>query len=366
MPGSPQRSGAPPWWPEGEDWPPADWRMARRRFVPRIAALMLGLILLVLTFCVVAGALFWISAPHRGRRRRGIAFPIGAIFVLSILALIGIRGFRSLRENATSLNDVMTSVNQIAAGNYDVHPAERGWGETRELARSVDAMATRLRTAESRRIALQADIAHELRTPLSVIQGTTEGMLDGVYPRDEEHLDLVLRRSRMMAKLIDDFRTLATAEAGVLPLHRERFDLAALLDDIADDYRTAATHDGITIARAGAKELDVNLDPVRIAEVVDNLVKNALRYTSAGDRIELGADAQADSIQIWVRDSGSGIPPERIDTVFDRYTKSSDSGGSGLGLAIAKRLVEAHGGTISVESQIGTGSTFTISLPTDR
>jgi signal transduction histidine kinase len=337
--------------------------MARRRFVPRMAALMLGLILLVLGFCVVAGALFWIAAPHRERRRRGLAFPIWAIFLLSILALIGVRGFRSLRENATALNEVMISVNQIASGNYDVRPTQRGWSETRELARSVGVMAARLRTAEARRIALQADIAHELRTPLSVIQGTTEGMLDDVYPRDDEHLELVLRRSRMMAGLLDDFRTLATAEAGMLQLHRERFDLAEMLDVIAADFREEAARVGVAIERTGASSLEAELDPVRVAEVIDNLVKNALRYTSAGDRIVLGADAPAGTVRFWVQDSGAGIPPDRIDSIFDRYAKSSDSGGSGLGLAIARRLVEAHGGTITVASELGAGSTFTIVIP---
>lgn len=356
----------PPWWPADEEWPPADWRMARRQFMPRIVALMLGLMLLVLVFCVVVGALFWISGPYRGRRRRGIAFPVAAIFVLSMLVLIGTRGFRSLRENAIALNDVMISVNQIAAGNYDVHPVEQGWSETRELARSVGSMANQLRTAEARRIALQADIAHELRTPLSVIQGTTEGMLDGVYARDDQHLELVLRRSLMMAGLLDDFRTLATADAGALQLHRERVDVAELLDRIAADYREFATTRGISIDRIGAPPLEAELDPVRISEVVENLMKNALRYTDTGDRIELGARKQNESLIMWVRDSGSGIPPERIESIFDRYAKSSDSGGSGLGLAISRRLVEAHGGTISVESRPGEGATFTIALPMNR
>lgn len=362
---SPDRqSQPPPWWPEGEEWPPSDARMARRQFMPRIAVLMLGMVLLVLTMCVVTGALFWMSTPRWNGRRRRPEFPVWAIFLLSILALIGWWGFTSLRENATSLNEIMTGVDQIASGNYDVHLTEQGWSETRELARSVDLMAARLRTAEARRIALQADIAHELRTPLSVIQGTTEGMLDGVYARDDEHLELVLRRSRMMADLLDDFRTIATVEAGMLQLHRERVDLAPMLDDIAADFREEAAGKGVTIERTGTPEVAADVDPVRIAEVVDNLVKNALRHTTAGDRIVIGADTSPGSVRMWVQDSGSGIPADRLDSIFDRYAKSSDSGGSGLGLAIAKRLVEAHGGSISVASELGAGSTFSIVIPT--
>lgn len=359
----PHTTGAPPWWPEDEDWPPADWRMARRRLVPRMAALMLGLMLLMLAICVVGGALYWNFAPRRRQRRPHILFPVGAFFLLSLLFLIGTRGFRSLRDNALALEDVMGNVDRIAAGDYDVRTSDCGWTETRELAKSVDLMATRLRTAEARRTAFQADIAHELRTPLSVIQGTTEGMLDGVYARDDEHLELVVRRSRMMAELLDDFQLLASADAGVLSLHREPVDLIDLLDGIAADFRPVALAKGVDVIRTGLDSLEADIDSVRMAEVIDNLMRNAVQHTDTGDRIELGADTIDRSVRIWVRDTGTGIPPERIATIFDRYTKSVDSGGSGLGLAIARRLVDVHGGTISVESQIGSGTTFTIELP---
>ena len=357
--------GPPPWWPEGEAWPPEDWRMARRQFVPRIAALMLGLTLLLLTSCALIFALYWNVWRQRrpGQRRHWGFVPIGGFFVLLLLAYFGTRGFRSLRTNALALDGVVRGVDRIAAGDYDVQLTERGWPETRDLSRSVMTMAVRLRDAEQQRIALQADIAHELRTPLSVIQGTTEGMIDGVYPRDDQHLELVLRRSRVMAGLLDDFRTIATADAGALQLHREWVDVSALLDGIAADYRDDADRKGVGLARSGPGDLAAEVDPFRLAEVIDNLIKNAFRHTSEGDRIELGAESSADALLIWVRDTGEGIPADRLPTVFDRYAKSADSGGSGLGLAIAKRLVEAHDGTISVESVVGQGATFTIRLP---
>lgn len=339
--------------------------MARRQFVPRIAALMLGLTLLLLTSCALIFALYWNVWRQRrpGQRRHWGFVPFGGLFILLVLAYVGTRGFRSLRANALALDGVMRGVDQIAAGNYDVQLTERGWPETRDLSRSVKIMAVRLRDAEAQRIALQADIAHELRTPLSVIQGTTEGMIDGVYPRDDEHLELILRRSRMMAGLLDDFRTISTADAGALQLHRERVDVGALLDGIAADYRDDAERTGISIERSGPKDLNAEVDPFRLAEIFDNLLKNALRHTSPGDRIELGADSSESELLIWVRDTGEGIPADQLPTVFDRYAKSADSGGSGLGLAIARRLVEAHGGTITVESTEGQGAAFTIRLP---
>ncbi len=357
--------GAPPWWPEGEDWPPPDWRMARRQFVPRIAALMLGLILLLLTSCFLIFGLYWNVWRQRrpGRRRHWIVVPLGAVFVLLLLAFVGTRGFRSLRTNALALDGVVRGVDRIAAGDYDVQLVEQGWPETRDLSRSVVTMAARLRDAEAKRIALQADIAHELRTPLSVIQGTTEGMIDGVYPRDDEHLESILRRSRMMAGLLDDLRTIANAEAGALQLHREQVDISELLDGIAADYRDDAEQQGVALERIGTGGQLAEVDPFRLAEIIDNLMKNALRHTAAGDRIELGNEMAGDELTIWVRDTGEGIPADQLPRVFDRFAKSADSGGSGLGLAIAKRLVEAHDGTIDARSVEGEGTTFTVRMP---
>lgn len=355
----------PPWWPEGETWPPEDWRMARRQFVPRLAALMLGLILLVLIGCSLLFALYWnVWRQRRPNSHRRLAIvPLGGMLVLLFLAYAGTRGFRSLRANALALDEVVKGVDQIAAGHYDVQLTERGWPETRDLTRSVSLMAARLRDAELRRIALQAEVAHELRTPLSVIQGTTEGMLDGVYPRDDAHLDVIHRRSRMMAGLLDDLRTISMADAGALPLHRDRVDISALLDSIVADYQDEASSRGLAIELVGPNDISADVDPFRLTEVIDNLVKNALRHTSAGDRISLGCETRQGDLILWVRDTGEGISPEQLPLVFDRFAKSADSGGSGLGLAIAKRLVEAHGGEISVESVVGAGATFTMRIP---
>lgn len=339
--------------------------MARRQFVPRFAALMLGLILLVLIGCSLLFALYWnVWRQRRPERRRHLAIvPIGGLLVLLLMVYLGTRGFRSLRTNALALDGIVRGVDRIAAGDYEVQLDQRGWPETRDLSRSVTAMAARLRDAEAQRIALQADVAHELRTPLSVIQGATEGMLDDVYPRDDERLELILRRSHAMARLLDDLRTIASAESGTLQLHREAVDLGALLDGIEADYRDEAGRKGVALERAGAPAAVADVDALRVTEVVDNLLKNALRHTEDGDLIELGVVQTQDGLTIWVRDTGEGIPPDALPFVFDRYAKSADSGGSGLGLAIAKRLVDAHGGTIEVASSAGEGATFTITLP---
>jgi two-component system sensor histidine kinase BaeS len=359
--------GPPPWWPEDEAWPPEDWRLARRRFAPRIAALLFGLSLLGLIACFLVFAIYWgVWQGPSGRERHWGPAPFGGIIVLLILGLLAFRVLRSLRVNALALDDIAREIDRIASGDYDVQLPERGWPETQQLSRSVMSMAARLREAEAQRIALQADVAHELRTPLSVIQGTTEGMIDGVYPRNDEHLELILRRTRMMTELLEDFRTISTAEAGALRLHRAQIDIAELLDTIITDHRAEAARKGVIIEKMGAETLVADVDPVRFAEVIDNLVENALRHTSDGDRIELGVERLEPELQVWVRDTGTGIPRDQLPIVFDRYAKSADSGGSGLGLAIAKRLVEAHGGSISVDSVEGQGAKFTTRIPAQQ
>jgi len=214
--------------------------------------------------------------------------------------------------------------------------------------------------------ALLADVAHELRPPLSVIQGNTEGIIDGLYPADRPHLEPILEETRVMARLLEDLQTLSTAEAGALRLHRQRVEPRQMLEEAEAVFDPRAQAAGVTLtvrAAAGLPMLDV--DPVRIGEVLTNLLTNALRAVPAGGTVTVSADPAQDgrAVAFAVRDTGAGIPPERLPSVFDRFVKSADSGGAGLGLAIAKSLVEAHGGRIDVESAPGRGTTMRFVLP---
>jgi signal transduction histidine kinase len=225
-------------------------------------------------------------------------------------------------------------------------------------------MAARLEANEAQRRGLLADVAHELRTPLSVIRGNVEGMLDGLYPADEAHLAPVLEETAVMARLLDDLQTLSTAEAGVLRLHRERVDPSSLVQDAVAAVRARADAAGVTLAwRAtpGVPELDV--DPVRIGEVLANLLSNAVRHTPGGGSITVAVESAATGVAFTVSDTGKGIDPADLPFVFDRFVKSADSGGAGLGLAIARSLVEAHGGSITAESEPGRGTTMRFVLP---
>jgi len=199
---------------------------------------------------------------------------------------------------------------------------------------------------------LMADVAHELRTPLSILQGRIEGLLDGVYPRDDARLGELLDETQHLSRLVEDLRTIANAEAGALDLRKEQVDPAEIIRDAASSFDAIDVHIG---------ELPMmDLDPVRIREVLLNLLSNAVRQ---GGRVAIHADAQPRQLVIRVSDTGGGIAAEDLPHIFDRFTKGRDSRGSGLGLAIARNLVAAHGGDIRAESRVGEGTVITVTLP---
>ena len=203
---------------------------------------------------------------------------------------------------------------------------------------------------------LMADVAHELRTPLSVLQGRIEGLLDGVYPRDDDHVAELLTETQHLSRLVEDVRTLANAEAGALDLRKEAVDPAELIRDTAGAM-------GAPVAVDVPAEMPViHVDPVRIREVLFNLLSNALQHAPEG-KVTVSAETRPREIVVRVRDDGPGIPADELPQLFERFRKGRHSRGSGLGLSIAKKLVVAHGGAIHVESAEGLGTTFTISLP---
>ncbi len=245
---------------------------------------------------------------------------------------------------------------------------ERGPSELRALARAFNGMAERLQLTEEQRRDLMADITHELRTPLTVIQGNLEGFLDGVYSPDEARLKSLLEETQILARLVEDLRTLALAESGALQLKKEPTDLAVLLGETISAFRTQADAAGVTIdlqAMNGAEAF--NLDPERIRQVLSNLIANALRYTPREGaihvRYKIAQSEDGKYAEIIVEDTGVGIAPDVLPHIFNRFYKSRDSSGTGLGLPIARHLVEAHGGKITAESQPGQGTTMRISLP---
>jgi two-component system OmpR family sensor kinase/two-component system sensor histidine kinase BaeS len=360
---------AGPWWARRAGHDPG-WHAKRRRFFVRflgfalfmltlIAGSMAALALLLTRLAGGDGAtavLVWIV---------GLGLAVG----LPLLALaLGARVFRSY---ALPLADIMDAAEAVADGDLSVRVRERGSPDFQRLAHSFNRMAEELARVDEQRRNLTADVAHELRTPLHIIQGNLEGILDGVYAATPEHLEATLTETHILARLVDDLRMLSLAESGQLPLVVETVDVVDLLADVATGFSAQAEAAGIELVHTvdAPGPLTLHGDPGRLDQVLSNLVANAVRHTPAGGRISLSARAAGDRVRIVVADTGEGIAAEDLPFIFDRFwrgdrARTHGSGaGSGLGLAIAAQLVKAHGGTISVTSTPGQGTIFTLDFP---
>lgn len=283
-----------------------------------------------------------------------------ALLVIGSLAFFVIRKIvRSFRP----LAEVADAAQHVADGDYSVRVTPPRGRDGSGVVTAFNTMAARLEENEQQRQRLLADIAHELRTPVAVVQGTIEAMLDDVYPMDRAHLAPLLDQTHAVARLLDDLQTLATTEAGTLSLHRTATDLDGLVQASVTSFGPAATRKDVTLRADATSKATLDLDPVRIRQVLDNLLTNAIRYTPNGGDIVVATARQADVVEITVRDTGEGMTPEDAMRMFERFVKAADSGGSGLGLAIARGLVQAHGGTISATSGPGEGTTVTFTLP---
>jgi len=298
----------------------------------------------------------------------------GCGLALALPLLAGALAARAFSGIARPLGEVMAGADAVADGNLSVRVPVRGHGEFDRLSESFNRMAEELERADQQRRNLTADVAHELRTPLQIIQGNLEGILDDVYEPTQEHIGATLDETRLLARLVDDLRTLSLAEAGELPLIREPVDVAELLADVQTSFSGQAEAAGIDLRVETDGDLDamtITADVGRLDQVLGNLVGNALRYTPPGGTIMLHAEPMDGGVRIIVSDTGEGIRAEDLPAVFDRFWKGDRSRthasgvGSGLGLAIVRQLVLAHGGRIDVESQPDQGTAFIIELPWD-
>ena len=347
----------PGWWPEGENWPPPGWRRRRGPFLWRAGAFFIFMIAVGGAACI--GSLWLLGLlGDSGPPSSWLPLLLGGLLLVTLLG--------GLQRAALPLGDLIEAAGRVEEGDFSTRVTQRGPRELRLLGRAFNDMAERLQLTETQRRNLLAELTHELRTPVSVIQGNLEGMLDGVYPADPAHLNPVLEEVRQLSRLIDDLRTLSLSESGALELHLEPTDLELLVGEVAAAYRPQAQEMGITLNLEFPSELPLlELDPVRIREVLVNLLTNALRHTPAGGEVKIAAtsDPVGRLATVTVTDSGSGIRPEALPHVFERFYKSDGSGGSGLGLTIAKSLVVAHGGEIEAESALGHGTTVRFTIP---
>jgi two-component system sensor histidine kinase BaeS len=295
-----------------------------------------------------------------------------ALVVIAGTLLLSHRVLRPIRG-------MTAAAERLGSGDLSSTVAVSGNDELAALGRTFNAMAESLRRGEERQRQLIADVAHELRTPLANLRGYLEALADGVIPPDPQLFASLHEEALLQQRIVSDLQELALAEAGHLAYHRERVDPVELLETCRTAHQATATAAGITLAveQPPPRDLDptgtaprprLDADPDRLRQVLNNLVSNALRATPAGGTVTLRADREGASAVIEVADTGTGIPPDDLAHVFDRFWRADPArgrhtGGAGLGLAITRQIVTDHGGTITADSAVGTGTTFTVRLP---
>lgn len=293
------------------------------------------------------------------------AILFGTLGAVVVALLVGIILARTISR---PVREVTEATRIVAGGNLGYQVPVRTKDELGELAASFNQMSDDLAQSNEQRRQMTADIAHDLRTPLSVILGYMESLSTGKLQPSQETFEIMYAKGRHLQHMIEDLRTLALADAGELPITRRLVEPGILLEHTALAHMFQAQEQGVTIrVEADPRLPQIEVDPERMGQVFSNLVSNALRYTPKGGEIFLSAAGGGSSVQLKVQDTGAGINPEDLPHIFSRFYRSDKSrqqnGESGLGLAIAKSIVEAHGGSLTVASKLGQGTTFTIVIP---
>ena len=261
------------------------------------------------------------------------------------------------------------AAHQMEQGDLSQRVQVRSSDEIGQLAHAFNAMADSLDRIEQLRRHMISDVAHELRTPLANIRGYLEALRDRVVEPSPELVDSLYEEAMLLSRLVDDLQELALAEAGQLRLVRESVDLAEVVQQAVHSFQPQADAKGLAIETELPPGLPaVNADRQRVGQVLRNLLRNAVAYTPAGGQITVSARLVGAEVEVAVRDTGVGIAPEHLPYIFERFyradrSRTRSTGGAGLGLTIVKQLVEAHGGHVDVESQVGAGSTFLFTLP---
>jgi two-component system OmpR family sensor kinase len=298
----------------------------------------------------------------------------GGLFAGVLGVLFGLALSRSL---TAPLQRLAVAARAVAGRDFSQRVEVEGSAEIAEVAQAFNEMTSALESSEAQRQNMVADVAHELRTPLSVVQGNLRAILDDVYPLEKTEISRLYDETRLLSRLVDDLRELALADAGQLRLSLQTTDAGRVIRTMADNLSMVAEAQEVALEVQVPHELVVvRADPDRLAQVLRNLLINALHHTGAGGRITVSARQAGDAVQVSIADTGEGIAPEDLPHVFERLWRadrarsvSRQTGSerwarrSGLGLSVAKSLIEAQGGHIWAESELGQGSTFHFTVP---
>ena len=296
-------------------------------------------------------------------RNVSITLAVGAAFGLTA-------GLILTRALVSPLQKLEEGARAIARGEMETRIQLRGSREMRAVAQAFNQMAAELALQEKLRRDLLADVTHELRHPIHILQGNLQAILDGVYPMEMEEIARLAEQTQGLTNLVGDLHELALAEARQLPMHKRPTELSELVVSAIESFQPLIEERNIhlKIVLPGAS-VSAEIDADRLRQALQNIIGNAIRYTPEGGIIEIGINVEADTFMIYVQDNGIGINSDDLKHIFDRFYRADaardrTASGAGLGLAIAQAIVQAHGGTIEVASDgVGKGSLFTVRLP---
>jgi two-component system sensor histidine kinase BaeS len=324
----------------------------------------------------VIGIYVPLHMPFQGRPRElefieriNMTLFYGAVIGAVLALILGIIISRTLTR---PIRELTQATHAISEGDLSQQVTVRTKDELGELAQAFNKMSTELSRSVNTRKQMTADIAHELRTPLSLILGHAEAVHDGVLPPTMENFEIIREEATRLEHLVNDLRTLSLADAGELTINPQIIEPERLINEVAALYQYETRKKNISLDVEVASPLStIEVDPGRMTQVLTNILDNATRHTPEGGRITLSTQQVDDNVELSVQDSGPGVPAETLDRIFERFYRTDTSrqrdgaipGGSGLGLAIAKSIVQAHGGQLSAESEPGQGLKIIISLP---
>jgi len=324
----------------------------------------------------VVGILIPLGNPFQGNprelefiERTNLTLLYGALIGAAIALLLGIFLSRTITR---PIRELTQATHAVSEGDLTQRVEVRSKDELGELGNAFNKMSAELSRSINTRKQMTADIAHELRTPLSLILGHAEAVHDGVLPPTKENFEIIREEAARLDHLVDDLRTLSLADAGELSINLQTIELGQLLQEVASLYKVQMQKKNISFDLDIAPHLPkLKLDPGRMTQVVTNILDNALRHTPENGQIVLSAKQSNDGVEIAVQDNGPGLPPEDAKRIFERFYRADSSrqrdgsgqSGSGLGLAIAKSIIQAHDGQLSAESEPNKGLKVIISLP---
>ncbi|MFC2046257.1 sensor histidine kinase [Chloroflexota bacterium] len=295
---------------------------------------------------------------------------------LAVVLIVIVGAFLNRRLSAP-LRGLATAARAVGAGDLDQQVEAGGSIEVAQVGQAFNEMTAALQEAETLRQNMVADVAHELRTPLSVLQGNLWAILNDAYPLEKAEISHLYDETRLLSRLVEDLRELALADAGELYLELQLIDLAQVIRHTVDNLALAAEVQEVSLSTQIPEDLaPVQADADRVAQVLRNLLVNALRHTPSGGLVTVSASQKTGAMEVALVDTGEGIAPDDLPHVFERFWRADPArgrseagaderwaGGTGLGLSVAQSLVKAQGGRIWVESTVGEGTIFRFTLP---